>query len=200
MLYSVYMTQTNTQMSKVLCQINDVGFTHKPTDVRFMGKLRDKMIQRGWVQLYDHEFIRKVTEQGTAFYGCLFNGHDLLETGKQRLCWRMQTMVGVDFDHCPVSPDEMVKIYEFEGFRPWLVYPTFSDGTEPGLRSYRVLWKCEYDLNATYEQWSTTIKTLSNMTPYGDPRARDCSRMWQGGLKGFCHYDHSSPLLKSTLS
>ena len=182
-------------MNKILCQINDIGFTSKPTDVRFMGKLRDKMIQRGWVQLHDHEFVRKVTEQGTAFYGCLFNGHDLMETGQQRLCWRMQTMIGVDFDHCRVSPEEMVKVYTEAGLRPWLAYPTFSDGTEPGLRSYRLLWKCELDVNETYERWAEAIKALANFTSYGDPRARDCSRMWQGGLKGFSHYDATSPLI-----
>ncbi len=177
------------QIPSILCQINDIGFTSKPTDVRFMGKLRDKMIQRGWIQLPDYEFVRKVTEQGVAFYGCLFNGHDLMETGQQRLCWRMQTMIGVDFDHCPVSPEEMVEVYTKAGFRPWLAYPTFSDGTELGLRSYRLLWKCERDLNATYEQWADVIKSFATFTKYGDPRARDCSRMWQGGLKGFSHYD-----------
>lgn len=179
----------------VLCQINNVGFTSKPTDIRFMGKLRDKMIQRGWVQLPDYEFIRKVTEEGTAFYGCLFNGRDLMETGQQRLCWRMQTMVGVDFDHCPVSPEKVIQMYSCVGLDPWLVYPTFSDGTENGLRSFRILWKCEYDLNATYEQWAEMIKSLSNLTGYGDPRARDCSRMWQGGLKGFIYYDANAKVL-----
>jgi hypothetical protein len=183
------------QNFKVLCQINDIGFTSKPTDIRFMGKLRDKMIQRGWIQLPDHEFVRKVTEEGTAFYGCLFNGRDLMETGQQRLCWRMQTMIGVDFDHCPVSPERMVETYAEAGSRPWLVYPTFSDGTELGLRSYRLLWKCEHDLNATYEQWADVIKSFANFTQYGDPRARDCSRMWQGGLKGFSHYDANAHLI-----
>jgi hypothetical protein len=183
------------QNFKVLCQINDIGFTSKPTDIRFMGKLRDKMIQRGWIQLPDHEFVRKVTEEGTAFYGCLFNSRDLMETGQQRLCWRMQTMIGVDFDHCPVSPERMVETYAEAGSRPWLVYPTFSDGTELGLRSYRLLWKCEHDLNATYEQWADVIKSFANFTQYGDPRARDCSRMWQGGLKGFSHYDANAHLI-----
>jgi hypothetical protein len=183
------------QNFKVLCQINDIGFTSKPTDIRFMGKLRDKMIQRGWIQLPDYEFVRKVTEEGTAFYGCLFNGRDLMETGQQRLCWRMQTMIGVDFDHCPVSPERMVETYAEAGSRPWLVYPTFSDGTELGLRSYRLLWKCEHDLNATYEQWADVIKSFANFTQYGDPRARDCSRMWQGGLKGFSHYDANAHLI-----
>jgi hypothetical protein len=183
------------QNFKVLCQINDIGFTSKPTNIRFMGKLRDKMIQRGWIQLPDHEFVRKVTEEGTAFYGCLFNGRDLMETGQQRLCWRMQTMIGVDFDHCPVSPERMVETYAEAGSCPWLVYPTFSDGTKLGLRSYRLLWKCEHDLNATYEQWADVIKSFANFTQYGDPRARDCSRMWQGGLKGFSHYDANAHLI-----
>jgi hypothetical protein len=183
------------KLPSVLCQINDVGFTSKPTDIRVMGKLRDKMIQRGWVQLPDYDFVRKVTQEGTAFYGCLFNGLDLMETGQQRLCWRMQTMIGVDFDHCPVSPEQMVQMYSCIGLDPWLAYPTFSDGVEAGLRSYRLLWKCEHDLNATYEQWAEKIKFMSNLTGYGDPRARDCSRMWQGSLKGFSHYDVYAPLI-----
>jgi len=186
------------KLPSVLCQINDVGFTSKPTDIRVMGKLRDKMIQRSWVQLPDYEFVRKVTQEGTAFYGCLFNGRDLMETGQQRLCWRMQTIVGVDFDHCPISPDQAVQMYSCVGLDPWLVYPTFSDGTEPGLRSFRVLWKCEHDLNATYEQWADTIKFLSNLTGYGDPRARDCSRMWQGGLNGFTHYNANAKSISVT--
>lgn len=191
------MEKLNTTLPTVLCQINDEGFKTKPTDIRFMGKLRDKMIQRGWVQLNDYEFVRKVTEEGFAFYGCLFNGRDLMETGQQRLCWRMQTMIGVDFDNCPVTPDDMVKVYSDLGLKPWLVYPTFSDGTKMGLRSYRVLWKCEPDLNTTYEQWWAAIKSLRDVTPYGDKHASDCSRMWQGGLKGFTHYDASAPLLRA---
>ena len=186
------------KLPSVLCQINDVGFTSKPTDIRVMGKLRDKMIQRGWVQLPDYDFVRKVTQEGTAFYGCLFNGLDLMERGQQRLCWRMQTMIGVDFDHCPVQPEDMVATYDKEGFSPWLAYPTFSDGTEAGHRSYRLLWKCEYDLNASYEQWADVIKFFSGMTPYGDPRARDCSRMWQGGLRGFSHYNANAKSISVT--
>lgn len=191
------MEKLNTTLPTVVCQINDEGFKTKPTDIRFMGKLRDKMIQRGWVQLNDYEFVRKVTEEGFAFYGCLFNGRDLMETGQQRLCWRMQTMVGVDFDNCAVTPDDMVKVYSDLGLKPWLVYPTFSDGTKMGLRSYRVLWKCEPDLNTTYEQWWAAIKALRDVTPYGDKHASDCSRMWQGGLKGFTYYDASAPLLRA---
>lgn len=180
---------------KVLCQINDEGFSSKPTDPRFMGKLRDKMIQLGWTQLDDRSFIERVTLNGTPFYGCLFNGRDLMETGQQRLCWRMQTLVGVDFDHCPVELTHMVEKYKSIGFGPWLAYRTFSDGSEEGLSSYRLLWKCKHDLNATYEQWAGVIKSFATFTEYGDPKARDCSRMWQGGLKGLAHYSPYAKLI-----
>ena len=54
-----------------------------------MGKLRDKMIQKEWTYISESDFIDKITT-GHAWYGCLFNGHDLMETGRQRECWRAQ--------------------------------------------------------------------------------------------------------------
>jgi len=188
----------NYDIPKVLCQINDVGFTRKPTDIRFMGKLRDKMIQRGWQQLSDVDFVRKVTEQGHCFYGCIFNGRDLMETGQQRLCWRMQTIIAMDFDHCPVSPEEMCAIYAERGLDPWLCYGTFSDGDEimEGKRSYRILWKVAPNLAATYEQVHAKIRELAAITPYADKHSQDCSRMWQGSRNGFIHYDATAPLLE----
>ena len=50
-----------------------------------------------------------------------------------------------------------------------------------GLYSYRILWRVEVDHRVTYEQWAAVIKGLSTLTEHGDPRARDCTRMWQGG-------------------
>ena len=166
-------------MTKLLCQINDEPFHTKPTDNRFMGRLRDKMIQRPWSYIHEEEFIDKITH-GHAFYGNLFDGHDLMETGQQRLCWRAQTIIAVDIDHCSVDPQAMCRFYTDLGYIPWLAYPTFSDG-DNGLRSYRILWRVEVDHRITYEQWSLVIKGLSNLTDHGDPRARDCTRMWQGG-------------------
>ena len=170
----------------VLCQMNDVGFTEKPTSIPFMGKLRERMIQQGWQYLHDDQFVRKVCYEGFAFYGCLFDGHDLMELGQQRLCWKAQTMVGVDIDKTIVHPYDMVKIYQERHLDPWLVYPTFSDGKD-GLRSYRLLWKVEVDLSRSYEDWKAVIKALNDVTPLGDKRAQDCTRMWQGSLAGECY-------------
>ena len=73
-------------MPKLLCQMNNEGFTEKPNDIKFYGRLRDKMIQMPWSHVDEDDFITKVTYEGHAFYGCLFNGHDLLDTaeGRQR--------------------------------------------------------------------------------------------------------------------
>ncbi len=175
------------QMNKLLCQINDEGFITKPEDIRFYGKLRDKMIQKPWTNIDEALFVHKVTRRGYAFYGCLFDGHDLMETGQQRLCWKAQTLVGVDIDKTKINPLVVWHQYRAQGLEPWLIYPTFSDGKD-GLRSYRLLWKVEVDLNIGYEQWADVIKKLSTFTSLGDPRARDCSRLWQGGLAGPIHY------------
>ena len=171
-------------MTKLLCQINDIGFTSKPTDIKFMGKLRDKMIQKKWDYLTEDEFLQKVTS-GHAFYGCIFNGHDLLNAseGRQRACWRAQSIVAVDIDKCPIDPQSMCRFYSDLGYIPWVAYTTFSDDPN-GLRSYRLMWRVEVDHNVSYEQWANVIKGLSGLTEHGDNRARDCSRMWQGTNKG----------------
>ena len=166
--------------SDILCHLNSESFSLKPTDIKFMGKLRDKMIQRKWDYVSERRFIEKVTT-GHAFYGCIFDGHDLQEyaEGRQRQCWRAQSIVAVDIDKCPIHPRDMAQFYTDLGYIPWVVYNTFSDKPY-GLRSYRLLWRVEVDLNVSYEQWHAVIKGLSGLTEYGDKRAQDPSRMWQG--------------------
>jgi len=186
-------------MPKLLCQINDEGFATKPTDIKFYGRLRDKMIQKPWAYLDDSDFMHKVASEGFAFYGCLFDGHDLMETGQQRKCWKAQTIVGVDIDKSTTDPLDMTAVYVKAGLAPWMVYPTFSDGKN-GLRSYRLLWKVEVDLSVSYEQWASVIKGLSTLTPEGDPRACDCSRLWQGGRNGPIFYLPQSPLSYKKIS
>lgn len=172
-----------TIMTNILCHLNDEGFKTKPTDIKFMGKLRDKMIQKKWTYISETEFVNKVCQEGHAFYGNIFNGHDLMETGKQRDCWRAQTIVAVDIDKCPIDATRMCQFYTELGYIPWLSYRTFSDGKN-GLHSYRILWRVEVDHSIKYEQWANVIKALSTLTEYGDKHARDCTRMWQGGLNG----------------
>lgn len=187
-------------MTKLLVQINDVGFTSKPTDIRFYGALRDKMIQKPWSYLDETDFIDKVTRKGFAWYGSIFDGHDLMETGKQRLVWRAQSIVGVDIDQTTADPQMLCYFYTELGLMPWLAYPTFSDGKN-GLRSYRILWNVDVDHNIEYEQWADVIKSLSTKTELGDKHARDCTRMWQGGLKGPCwHIPNAMPWTYKELS
>ena len=171
---------TTTTYSDILCHINDVGFSQKPTDIKFMGRLRDKMIQKKWDYLTERRFIEKITT-GHAFYGCLFQHRDLHEfaEGRQRQCWRAQSIVAVDIDHCPIHPHDMAKFYTDLGYIPWVCYKTFSNGKD-GLYSYRLMWRVEVNHNVTYEQWHAVIKGLSGLTEYGDKRAQDPSRMWQG--------------------
>ena len=174
------MRYTKYTGTDILCHINDVSFSTKPTDLKFMGKLRDKMIQKPWDYVSEREFIEKITT-GHAWYGCLFNGHDLMHTDEQsqRQCWRAQSIIAVDVDKCPIHPTDMAKFYTDLGYMPWIVQKTFSDDPQ-GPRSYRLLWRVEVDHNISYEQWASVIKGLSSLTEYGDKRARDCTRMWQG--------------------
>jgi len=171
-------------MTKLLCQLNDEPFYTKPTDPRFMGKLRDKMIQRKWSYVTEAELVTRVTS-GHSFYGCIFNGHDLLDgsEGRQRLCWRAQSIVAVDIDKCVVDPQSMARFYTDLGYIPWVVYTTFSDDPN-GLRSYRLMWRVEMDLRVSYEQWASVIKGLSGLTEHGDRRAMDPSRLWTGSQVG----------------
>lgn len=206
----------------LLCTINDEGFVQKPQTLSEYGKLRDKVIQSGWATLSESEFVAKVCHEGYAFYGCVFNGHDLMELGSQRQCWRLQTLIGLDFDNCPVSAGEMAAEYgEHLGLYPWLVYYTFSGaGVDRGhcYNNFRMLWRVEADLNVTYKQWHNVIKRLGRITinpytmePYADTKAMDCSRLWQGTrggeyywrgttdaastIKGYKWWDENLPLL-----
>ena len=172
-------------MSKLLCHINDEGFTTKPTNLQFMGALRDKLIQKPWDYLDEEDFVRKVTREGYAFYGCIFQGLDLMhcDSQSQRGCWRAQSIVAVDIDKCRIHPRDMCKFYTDLGLIPWLAYNTFSDRVY-GPRSYRILWKVDVDHRVSYEQWSAVIKALSTLTEFGDKHARDATRMWQGSSNG----------------
>lgn len=179
----------------VLCQIDLRGRGSKPETLQEYGALREHMIQKGWVSLDDDFFIGGVTRRGCTFYGCLFNGHDLMELQEQKLCWRMQTIIGLDFDKCPIDPEVMVKHFQDEGLDPWLVYRTFSDGDTEG-RCYRMLWKVEANLNKSYEDVRQYIKDLSVFAGgHADKRSMDPSRMWQGSTKGMIYFSPTAAKL-----
>ena len=181
--------------NNILCHLGDPR-TAKPETLQEYGKMRERMIQRDWVSLPEDTFIRMVTSVGCPFYGALLNGRDLMDLQYEKLCWRTQSLVGLDFDVCDVTSDEMVALFSDYGLRPWLSYRTFSDGTDPGKQSYRLLWRVDTDLNTTYEQTARALKKLRNMSgDLADKHAANPTRMWQGTTKGFTHYDNTAPRL-----
>ena len=184
-----------TTMSSIVCHLG-APRTAKPQTLKEYGKLREQMIQRSWVTLSEVDFIRAVTEQGCPFYSCLFNFRDLMELTFERLCWRHQQIVGLDFDKCEISADNMTKHFQYLGLKPWLSYPTFSNGIEPGKQSYRLLWRTEIDLNLTYDECSASLKKMRSLTNgLEDKHANNPSRLWQGTNSGFFHYAHDGKRL-----
>ena len=151
--------------------------------------MRERMIQRNWVSLPEVDFIRAVTEQGCPFYGALLNGRDLMELQFEKLCWRTQSLVGLDFDVCDVPASDMVGWLTHKGLLPWLGYYTFSNAAENGGQSYRLLWRVETDLNLSYDECSKALKELKKYSfNRADKHALNPTRMWQGSNSGFFHY------------
>jgi hypothetical protein len=175
---------TNT----LVCHLGDPR-TAKPQSLQEYGKLRERMIQREWVALSEVDFVRAVTEQGCPFYSALMNSRDLMELQYEKLVWRHQSLVGLDFDDCEVSGDDMVKHFQYLGLRPWLGYYTFSSGKVPGRQSYRLLWRTETDLNLTYDQCAQALKAMRAMSNgLSDKFACNPTRLWQGTNSGFFHF------------
>ena len=176
-------------MNKVLCHLG-APRTAKPASLQEYGKLREQMIQRNWVSLHEHDFVRAVTEQGCPFYSALMNGRDLMEMQFEKLVWRTQTLVGLDFDVCHISADDMAKHFQYLGLRPWLGYYTFSNNAANGGESYRLLWRVDTDLNVTYDECARALKKMRALTNnLADKHAANPTRMWQGTNSGFFHYD-----------
>ena len=171
----------------ILCQLGKPRAA-KPATIQEYGKLRDVMIQSPWVALNEDDFIDLVTNKGTPFYGCLFNGHDLLTEadGHQKNCWRQQTVVALDFDKCPVGPLTMSEHFTSRGYEPWFTYRTFSDSETDFHYSYRLVWRVEDDLNVSYDEVRQFIKGFAEKHACGhaDKHSMDASRLWQGSTKG----------------
>jgi hypothetical protein len=171
----------------ILCQLGK-PLAAKPQTIQEYGKLRDVMIQSPWVALDEDNFIDLVTNKGTPFYGCLFNGHDLLTEadGHQKNCWRQQTMVALDFDKCPIGPPTMSEHFAGRGYEPWFAYRTFSDSETDFHYSYRLVWRVEDNLNVSYDEVRSFIKEFAGQHAGGfaDKHSMDASRLWQGSTKG----------------
>jgi hypothetical protein len=175
--------------NSILCHLG-LPRTAKPETLAEYGKLREQMIQRSWVSLSEVDFIRAVTEQGCPFYSALMNGRDLMELQFEKLCWRTQSLVGLDFDVCDISGEDMRKHFQYLGMQPWLGYFTFSNDPANKGQSYRLLWRVETDLNLSYEECSRALKKMRALTNnLADKHAANPTRMWQGTNSGFFHYD-----------
>jgi hypothetical protein len=176
-------------MDNVLCHLG-LPRTSKPETLAEYGKLREKMIQGNWVSLSEVDFVRAVTEQGTPFYGALLNGRDLMELQYEKLCWRTQSLVGLDFDVCDMTGREMVNWFSLRGMVPMLGYYTFSNNPANGGESYRLLWRVDTDLNLTYDECAAALKKMKALSfNRADKHACNPTRMWQGTRSGFFHYD-----------
>lgn len=187
-------------MASILCHLGDPRKA-KPATTQEYGKLRDQIIQKPWSCLSERDFIHRVTRLGCPFYSALMNGRDLMEKQSEKLCWRLQTLVALDFDACPVSVNQMIGFFRENCLAPWASYYTFSNKSRKGGESYRLLWRVENDLNLSYEECSSALRTLRLMTGgLADARANNPTRMWQGCNSGVFHYDHlSRPLVLRSL-
>jgi hypothetical protein len=173
----------------ILCHLG-APRTAKPGTLQEYGKLREQMIQRQWVTLSEVDFIDYVTQQGCPFYSALMNGRDLMELQYEKLCWRTQTLAGLDFDVCDISAADMIGWMTHKGLRPWLGYYTFSNNPANAGESYRLLWRVDTDLNLTYDECAAALKELKKYSfNRADKHACNPSRMWQGTRSGFFHYD-----------
>ena len=182
-------------MDKILCHLGNPR-TAKPASLAEYGKLREKLIQQPWEALHEHEFIKLVTQQGCPFYQALLQGRDLQELQFEKLVWRTQTLLGLDFDVCDITAQNMVGWMTHKGLTPWLGYYTFSNDVANGGESYRLLWRVEVDLNNTYEETTKAIKELAKYSfNRADKHAKNVTRMWQGSNSGFFHYDANAKRL-----
>jgi hypothetical protein len=174
-------------MNKVLCHLG-APRQSKPGSLAEYGKLREKMIQSPWVALSEVDFVNYVTQQGCPFYSALMNGRDLMEEQFEKLVWRTQSLVGLDFDVCEVSADDMRRHFQYLGLQPWLGYFTFScNGPK---QSYRLLWRVDTDLNLTYNECARALKKMRALSNnLADKHAANPTRLWQGTNSGFFHYD-----------
>jgi len=175
-------------MENILCHLG-APRQSKPETLQEYGKLREQMIQRNWVSLSEVDFIRAVTEQGCPFYGALLNGRDLMELQFEKLCWRTQSLVGLDFDICCVGANDMANHFQYLGMKPWIGYYTFSNDVANGGQSYRLLWRVDTDLNLSYDECARALKKMRSLTNnLADKHAANPTRMWQGSNSGFFHY------------
>ena len=185
----------SSAMSSILCHLGQPR-TAKPQSLQEYGRLREKMIQQPWACLSEKEFVTAVTQKGQPFYQALMQGGDLMELQFERLVWRTQSLVGLDFDVCEVGGWEMLLTFANMGLQPMLGYHTFSHDPDNGGESYRLIWRVETDLNLTYDECAKALKKMRVLSGnLSDKNAANPTRMWQGTTRGaFCYNSESTRL------
>jgi hypothetical protein len=182
-------------MEKIVCHLG-APRTSKPATLAEYGKLRETMIQKPWVALSEDEFIQAVTRKGCPFYPALMNGRDLMELQFEKLVWRTQSLLGLDFDVCDMSCYDMIGWFEHKGMVPWLAYHTFSNDPANGGESYRLLWRVDTDLNLSYDECAAALKRMKALSfNRADKHACNPTRMWQGSNSGAVHYNPNAKRL-----
>ena len=117
-----------------------------------------------------------------------------MELGQEKLCWRKQQFIGMDFDKVDVCVYEMVARYSKLGYTPLFSYNSFSHDPNSGLHNYRLMWRVSTNLNATYEQTHSAIKKMRELSGnLADKNACSVSRLWQGTRSGVTTYDSMAP-------
>jgi len=179
----------------IVCHLGSPRFA-KPETLQEYGKLREKMIQQPWTCISEPDFVTAVTQQGCPFYQGLMQGRDLMELQYERLVWRTQSLVGLDFDVCEVSGWDMLLKFSKMGMRPFLGYHTFSHNPDNGGESYRLLWRVDTDLNLTYDECSRALKKMRLLSgSLADKHALNPTRMYQGTNRGaFCYNNEGTRL------
>lgn len=181
--------------NSILCHLG-APRSAKPESLQAYGKLREQLITGDWTYLSEHDFIRKVTLEGCPFYQCLFT-RDLMELGQEKLCWRKQQFIGMDFDAVDVSVYEMVSRYSQLGLKPLFSYNSFSHDPNSGLHNYRLVWRVTDSLNDSYDETHAAIKKMRELSGgLADKNACSVSRLWQGTRSGVTTYDSCAPLLE----
>ena len=180
--------------NSIVCHIGQPR-TAKPQSLQEYGALRERIITSPWVYIPEIDFVKAVTEKGVPFYQCLFT-RDLMELGQEKLCWRKQQFIAMDYDKVGVSIYEMVAANSNIGLHPHFSYNSFSHAPESGLHNYRLVWKVETNLSDTYEETFAAIKKMRVLSGgLADKAACSVSRLWQGSNSGVVTYDPDAPLL-----
>jgi hypothetical protein len=126
-----------------------------------------------------------------------------MELQSEKAVWKMQSILGLDFDCCTLNATEMVDLFRSIGKEPFLVYHTFSnDPIANGGESYRLLWKVDIDLNLTYQECSAAIQAMRRISlGNADKFCCNPTRLFQGCNSGaFLFNPEAHPLNLRSLS